>query len=428
MRVLVVGGYGLIGGYVVAELVACGHEVIGAGRDIGRATRRFPHASWLRIDLATATPAEWRDHLQGVDAVVNCAGALQDSPGDKLQRVHVEGLKTLALAAREAGVARFVHISAVGVADSAQPFGRTKLMGEQALAATELAWTILRPGLVLAPAAFGGTALLRGLAAFPLAIPAIRPDAPIQVVAAGDVGCAVAAALDPAAPTCAVIDLVAPPTYRLDEILKALRAWLGLPPAPVLALPLGLARLTGRLADALSWLGWRSPMRTTAVAQLVQGVEGDPADAARLGLSLQTLEQILARAPSGVQERWFARLYFAKPLAIATLAAFWIASGLIGLARIAAAANLLTAIGVDTGVAKGAVVAGAVIDLLLGLGVCLHRRAADALRGMLLVSVGYLAAATALRPDLWADPMGPLVKVVPAAALAALTLAILDER
>ncbi len=428
MRVLVIGGYGLIGGYVVSELVRAGHEVIGAGRDVQQAARRFPQAAWVKADLAAASADDWSGHLHGVDAVVNCAGALQDGPGDNLRNVHVEGLSTLAAAARAAGVARFVHISAVGVGDSAQAFGQTKLMGEQILSETDLAWTILRPGLVIAPAAFGGTALLRGLAAFPLAIPAIRPDAPIQVVAAEDVARAVTAALAHHAPTRTTIDLVAQSTYRLREILLLLRAWLGIAPAPVLSLPLWMARLTGRLADASAWLGWRSPMRTTAVAQLVQGVEGDPADAAQLGLRLQSLEEILVRMPSGVQERWFARLYFGKPLAVGVLAAFWIASGAIGFTRIDAAATLLTSVGIGAAVAKAAVVAGAVADFLLGLGVCMRRRAPDALRGMLLVSAAYLLAASILRPDLWADPLGPLVKIVPAAVLAGLTLAIMDAR
>lgn len=428
MRVLVVGAYGLIGGYIVSELLREGHDVIGAGRDIARAARRFPQAAWVRADLAAASTADWRGCLQGVDAVVNCAGALQDSPSDRLRDVHVEGLKALATAARVAGVARFIHISAVGVGDSAQPFGQTKFMGEQVLSQQDLAWIILRPGLVVAPAAFGGTALLRGLAAFPLAIPAICPDAPIQLVAAEDVARAVVAALKPTAPTRTTIDLVAPPTYRLRDVLLSLRAWLGLAPAPVLGLPLWLARMTGLVADGLAWLGWRSPMRTTAVTQLVQGVQGDPGAAAQLGLRLQPLEDILTRMPSGVQERWFARLYFAKPLAIGMLAAFWIASGVIGLARIDAAAAMLTSVGVGAREAHSTVVAGAVADVLLGLGVCNRRQAPTALCLMMLVSAAYLVGASLLRPDLWSDPMGPLTKVLPAAVLACLVLAIMDER
>ena len=53
---------------------------------------------------------------------------------------------------------------------------------------------------------------------------------------------------------------------------------------------------------------------------------------------------------------------------------------------------------------------------------------ARALKGMVALSLAYLAAASALTPGLWLDPIGPLVKVVPSVLLALATLAILDER
>ena len=114
MRVLVVGGYGLIGSQVVAALHAAGHEVTGAGRDIRRAKRRFPFARWERADLATFGAADWAPLLTGVDAVINCAGALQDGPRDDLTAVHVTGLVALASAAEAAGVRRLIHVSAAG--------------------------------------------------------------------------------------------------------------------------------------------------------------------------------------------------------------------------------------------------------------------------------------------------------------------------
>ena len=428
MRVVVVGAYGLLGGYVVSGLHAAGHDVVGVGRRIQSAMRRFPYATWVEADLATTTLVEWERHFVGVDAVVNCAGALQDGPDDSLQRVHVDGLSAMAAAARAAGVQRFIHVSAVGVTSASPAFGRSKFDGEQALSQEDIAWTILRPGLILAPAAFGGSALLRGLAVIPFAIPAICPESPIMVVAAEDVGRAVIAAIQPTAPRRVIIDLVAAPTYRLRDVLTLLRAWLGLPSAPVIALPVTMARLTAWIADGLAWLGWRSPMRSTAVAQLRQGVVGDPASAQIIGVHLQTLEEMLASRPSGVQDRWFAKSYFCKPLALGTLAWFWTLSGLIGLCRIPAAKAVLVAGGFAPGPGTTAVVVGALVDLLLGLAVCHKRSARLALQAMVIVPLAYLVGATLWRPDLWSDPLGPLVKVVPAAVLACLALAIMDER
>ena len=141
-------------------------------------------------------------------------------------------------------------------------------------------------------------------------------------------------------------------------------------------------------------------MRTTSVAQLRMGVTGDPEPAARLfGLRPAGLGEILAGWPSGVQERWFARLYFLKPLGLAGLALFWFASGAIGLARIPAAAAVLTEAGWSVRAAQWAVVIGAGVDLALACGVCVRRTAPFALVGMALVSLGYLAAGTLARPD-----------------------------
>ena len=429
MRVLVVGGYGLIGGYVVAALNAHGHSVIGGGRRILGASRRFPDVNWIKIDLAAMTPNAWQKVLIDVDAVVNCAGTLQDSPNDDLQVVHVSGLMVLADAARVAGVTRLIHISASGMVGSSSAFGRTKLAAEEALHAQDIDWTILRPGLVFAPAAYGGSALLRALAAFPCMIPAVYPDSQIQVVSASGVAAAVLAALAVDAPSRVTVDLVSPRTYALGDILVALRGWLGFPPAPVISVPPVLAHLSGRVADALGILGWRSPMRSTALDQLRHGVRGN-VDSARVlpSLSPDGLDAILAQMPSGVQERWFARLYLFKPLALAVLALFWIVSGLNGLTSSNDAMTVLAAGHFPVAAAKPAVLGGSCIDIALGFLAC-HRRAAGlALKGMVFVSFAYLVGASLYRPDLWIDPLGPLTKVVPGALLALAVLAVMDER
>jgi hypothetical protein len=47
---------------------------------------------------------------------------------------------------------------------------------------------------------------------------------------------------------------------------------------------------------------------------------------------------------------------------------------------------------------------------------------------MVLVSVAYIVGACLWRRDLWLDPLGPLLKVLPGAVLALMTLAVLEER
>ncbi len=429
MRVLVIGGYGLIGGYVVSALALAGHEVIGTGRNVRAAKSRFSQVRWAYADLAQFTSEDWAPLLEGVEAVVNCAGALQDNPSDDLEAVHVTGLLTLTKAAHVAGVRRLVHISAAGMQDAQGAFGRTKLAAETALRDEAVDWVVLRPGLVLAPAAFGGSALLRGLAGCPLVIPAVYARSLIQVVGAEDVAEAVRLAIDPKTPGRIAVDLVSSEAYPLGDILVAIRAWLGFEPAPVLDMPPALANLTARVADALAWFGWRSPMRSAALAQLQHGVRGNPNTAALSPvLKIRSLEQWLAGSPSSVQERWFARLYFLKPLGIATLFLFWLASGVIGLLHLRAAVVVLTTAGAPQSLADACVLAGSGADILLAVLVSHRRTASLALKGMIAVSCAYIFGASLWRPDLWSDPLGPLVKVLPSIGLAIVMLAIMEER
>lgn len=429
MRIVVIGAYGLLGGFVTARLLRNGHEIIGVGRDVAAAERRFPAVRWIAADLRDTQPADWEPVLAGADAVVNCAGALQDSSRDDLQSVHVKTVSVLAGVCAAVGVRRFVQISAVGVERGSGAFGRTKRAADEALRSSALDWVILRPGLVLAPAAYGGSALLRGLAAFPGVIPALNPDSPVQIISVDDVAEAVARSVHPSAPAKITCDLVAPEQTSLGDILLALRSWLGLPPAALLAMPIWIGSLATWTADRLAWLGWRSPMRMAAIEQLLAGVTGRPEDAEEhLGFKPQRLAETLARWPSGVQERWYARLYFVKPVALATLAAFWGLSGVIGPANHAAASRLLTNAAMPYGLAASFVVAGGLADIALALLVCVRRTAPLALKGMILVTAAYLAGGTLWLPELWADPLGPLVKSVPAAVLALALLAMMDER
>jgi uncharacterized protein YbjT (DUF2867 family) len=340
----------------------------------------------------------------------------------------VEACEALYAACAERGQRRVVHISAAGVEPGrATAFNHTKLEAEDALKLFDLDWIILRPGLVLAPAAYGGTALLRGLAGFPGVIPIAHPEAFVQIVSVDDVALAVARAVLPTTPARLSIDLVGPELVTLGELLKSLRRWLGFPPARLLALP---ASMAAQLADMIGYLGWRSPMRTTSMVQLSDGVTGDHSHAfAALGVRPRSLPETLAGWPSGVQERWFARLYFLKPAALVGQIGFWLVSGVIGLTSgFSSAVEVLTSGGMATPLAKVIVAAGAVADIGVAAAACFRSGAPWALRGMMLLCALYLMGGSVLRPDLWLDPLGPFTKVIPVALLALMTLAVMDER
>jgi uncharacterized protein YbjT (DUF2867 family) len=432
MRVLITGAYGLIGAACLEKLRREGHDLAGAGRCIEEAQRRFPYARWLVADFhELTTPVSWHGLLSGIDAVVNCVGAFQDGVRDDLKRVHVDAPAALFAACEQRGVQRVVHISAVGAdCGGPTPFARTKGETERDIKGRALDWVVLRPGLVLASGVYGGTAMLRGAAGVPGVTPVVAATSPVHFVAIEDVAETVAWALRPGAPARLSLDLVYPQPATIAGIIAGYRRWLGLRPQPAVALPQWCAAAIARLADALSWLGWRSPMRSTAIAQLAGGIVGDPARwMEATGIAPKSFEEILNSHPATVQDRWFAHLYLLKPIAIGLLALFWIATGVIALGPgwDEAIADMRGA-GAGAGLAGIAVAAGAILDVMLGVGVLVRRASRAALVAMLAVSLAYAAAAVVLAPHLLLDPLGRILKIFPIMLATLFAIAVLDER
>jgi uncharacterized protein YbjT (DUF2867 family) len=430
LTVLVTGATGLIGAAVVARLAEHGHVPVAAVRRAGRTSRRLPAGRTVTVDIGPRTRAEhWLPHLAGVDAVVNCAGVLQRGPGDSPAAVHERGAAALFEACARAGVRRVVHLSAIGVDRGAlSEFSRSKLAGDEALRASELDWVILRPSVVLGEPAFGGSALVRGLAALPL-LPEMPEAGPLQVVQLEDVVRTVLFFLNPAAPARVAVELAGPDRLGLSQVVAEHRRWLGLKPARTVRLPRALAALAYRAGDLLGALGWRPPIRSTARREMVRGAVGDPGRWIELtGIRPLSLRRALARRPASVQEQWFARLYFLKPLLLAVLALFWVATGLISLGPGYDIGITLMTIAGAGGLAGASVVAGAVADILVGLGIAWRRTARPALWAGIGLSLFYAVAGSLLLPVLWIEPLGPMLKIWPILAAMFVALAILEDR
>lgn len=426
MNVLVLGATGFIGSEIALHLAGCGHRVTGLGRSVSRARARHPHIDWVAADLATlTTPVDWKALLDGRDAVVNCAGALQDGLSDDLAAVQETAQIALHEAAKTAGVAMIVQISAATTgAAKDTPFLATKRRADENLAASDIDHVILRPALVIGRNAFGATALIRALAAFPFVSPLVHANSPVSLVTIDDVARATGEALAGEIPSGADITLAHPETSTLADLVALHAAWLGLPARRRLSLPPWIATLTGKAADALGRLGWRSPLRSTAMTVMREGVVDDPASARH---ETESPAAFLARHPAGLQDIWAARLYLLKPVIFALLSLFWIVSGLIPFADLGAAAGRFGAVmGPET--ALMTTVATCLLDLALGTMILLRPAARKALLGTIAVSLAYLLGAVLVEPAVWLDPLGPMIKVFPAMVLSLVALAILEER
>jgi NADH dehydrogenase len=194
--VTIFGGAGFIGRYVCERLFKAGVRVRVASRDrrnayfiqpLGQVGRfGFENADITNLDSV-------RNAVKSATAVVNLCGVF----GRGMTRVHVEGARNVAQAAREAGAEALAHVSAIGAnLQSQSNYGRTKGEGEAAIREAFPGATIIRPSLVFGPED-DLTNRFAAMARLPF-LPVIAAKRNFQPVYVRDVATAVAmAALEP---------------------------------------------------------------------------------------------------------------------------------------------------------------------------------------------------------------------------------------
>jgi uncharacterized protein YbjT (DUF2867 family) len=435
-KILVLGASGLIGRFVTDDLRLRGFQVFGVARQFSPSQRQS--AADLELPVMSMDTAGLMRLIRerDVDVVVNCLGVLQDGPGSDTGAVHRDFVARLLAAIRDSGrPVRLVHISIPGAANEDRTaFSQTKREAERLIAASGAAYAILRPGFVVAPAAYGGSAMLRALAAFPLQLPAAESATPFQPVAVEDIAATIAwladRDIDDAATRAVIWDLIQPQPVTLSGVIDQFRWSLGTSRWPRVTMPAFLLDLGARLGDLANRLGWMPPMRTTAIAELRRGVTGDPSGwMEATGIVPKTITQAVGGYAATIQDKWFARLFLVKALVIASLALFWTVSGFIALfISYSAAAGILSSHGFPPSLVTPVTVLTSLMDMSIGVLIAFRRTCAIGLVAGILASLGYMVGAAILTPDLWIEPLGALVKTGPAIVLMLVALLILDNR
>ncbi|MFM9942941.1 MAG: complex I NDUFA9 subunit family protein [Hyphomicrobiaceae bacterium] len=229
--VTVFGGSGFVGRHTVRALARCGYRVRAATRRPDLAGHLQPMGGVGQIHAVQANlryPDSVARAVEGAEAVVNLVGVLVKSGRQTFDAVHVEGARTVAQAARAAGVRHLVHVSAIGAdARSKGHYGRTKAAGEAAVLERFPDAVILRPSLIFGPEdalfnRFGNMARMAPL------IPLIGGGrTKFQPVYAGDVAAAIVAAVEGRAKPGAVYELGGPEVVTFRKLLDRTQAWAG---------------------------------------------------------------------------------------------------------------------------------------------------------------------------------------------------------
>ncbi|UQD73183.1 SDR family oxidoreductase [Bradyrhizobium japonicum] len=433
---LVLGASGLIGRFVTDDLRVRGFRVVGVARSLSPAQKMSAldiEQPILSLDAA-ALMRLLCEHA--VDVVVNCVGVLQDGPGSDTGAVHRDFIARLLQAIADSGRAiRLVHISIPGTAEADRTaFATTKREAERLIAASGIPHAILRPGFVVAPSAYGGSAMLRALAAFPLDLPGKEMSTPFQSVAVEDISATIAwlAArdIDDTSVEAVTWDLMQAEPLTMAGVIKQFRHAFGTAGWPRLVMPSFMLDLGAKIGDLANHLGWMPPLRSTAIAELRRGVTGDPSPwIAATGIAPRTLTETIGRHPATIQDKWFARLFLIKALIFASLVAFWLVSGFIALfVSYRAAAGILSAHNFPPALVDPITIGTSLMDMSIGMLIAFRRTAAIGLVAGIVASLGYMVGAAILTPDLWIEPLGALVKTGPAIVLMLVALLMLDNR
>lgn len=278
VRVLVTGGSGFIGRAIVRELRTAGHvpRILARGTRTAGGEGEFVRGSILE-------PASLLPACTGCDAVIHLVGIISEVSEQTYEHVHTAGTQHLLAAAREAGVSRFVHMSALGTRPDAKArYHRSKWAAEAAVRSAGLAWTIFRPSVVYGPGD-GLVNFFAGLSRWSPVLPVIGPGKGLlQPIAVEDVARCFVGALSRPETISHAYELCGRERFTFIEVLDEILAATGRRRLK-LHLPYALARLQAGLLEAVfpTLLGQAPPLNRDQIVMLGEDNVGDPEPACR---------------------------------------------------------------------------------------------------------------------------------------------------
>jgi NADH dehydrogenase len=245
--IVVLGGTGFLGTRLVARLIKDGHQVTVLSRD------REQHKHLLVLPGLTLEncdvydEADLSERFRGKDVVINLVGILNERGfgGSGFRRAHTELTRGVLQAARSAGAARLLQVSALKAAtDAPSYYLSSKGQAEQLIrdSGPSLDWTIFQPSVMFGPRDSFLIRFARLLATIPWVLPLAKPNARFQPVFVDDVVEALRRCLHGGSCSRQTYELGGPHTYSLREIVNL------------------VAKLTGRrrwimgLPDPVAWL------------------------------------------------------------------------------------------------------------------------------------------------------------------------------
>ncbi|TNE38547.1 MAG: complex I NDUFA9 subunit family protein [Alphaproteobacteria bacterium] len=150
--ITIFGGTGFIGRHLVGRLAAKGYQIRLAARDPESATALMTQGNVGQIvgmKTNVRNQASVERAIAGAHIVINLVGVLFERGAQNFGQLHVDAAERIARAAKAAGAAQLIHMSALGASrEHAAGYARSKAVGEELARAEFPGATVLRPSVV----------------------------------------------------------------------------------------------------------------------------------------------------------------------------------------------------------------------------------------------------------------------------------------
>lgn len=427
MNILLTGSTGFIGSHVLTKLTQLDHKVTACVRNPKQQQVHFPQVNFVDIDFIQATTLDdWLPLLTGIDVVINTVGIISETKKQTFAALHTDAPSALFSAAEKVGVKRVIQISALGADDQAESqYHLSKLAADEVLASLSLDYVILKPSLVYGNGA-KSMGLFRAMATLPI-IPLIEGGTQkMQPIYVDDLVNTITNCIDENSSAQLTLNAVGPAEMSMEELLLKQRQWLGLKATKTISTPL---KWILRFMPFTRWLD--EPALTADSLKMLQ--RGNIADVSPLkkvlGEMPESMESILANNQASPADRWYAGLYFMRPLLRLGIAFIWIWTAIISTFFYPQAESfqLLERFGLSGAMLPIALYGSALMDFILGMAMFFYQPIRKVLWVQVGVIITYTALITAVLPEYWLHPFGEISKNIPM-LIALFILIIMENR
>jgi len=267
MRIAVTGGTGLVGGHLSVALSAAGHDVVVLSRGIDKRPWAREVLSTKGISVRSADIGDLESlkrAFEGCEAVAHCAGINRELGASTYESIHVAGTSNVVKAAERAGVDRLALVSFLRARpDCGSPYHESKWAAEEIVRASDLEWTVLKPGMMFGRGDHMLDHLSRALLTFPVYLGV--GDRKVRPLAVDDAVRILVASLVHGSLMRKTVPVMGPTEIGFDDAVRLVGRVIG-KRRRTLRVPIAVHYLLARLAEELMTV----PLVATAQVRILE--------------------------------------------------------------------------------------------------------------------------------------------------------------